>query len=299
MKYGLVLEGGSRKGIYTAGILDVFMENELRFDYIIGVSAGAHAALNYVTGQKGRLKQVLSPEPIRQRTHKNGALWRDGILKEMHFMIYKYSFDRKNPFNFKKFFDSDIQCEIAATCADTGRPVYFCDQEEHSHENRHMIMKIRRNRLLLDHVCASCSLPILFPPLKIGNMTYADGCVTDSVPFERAFEQGCDKLVVITTQEPWDGPTDFKKWDLLLSPMYKRKWPNLYTALMKRYENYCKQEEKLKKFEDEGKVLVFRPREVLCSLFENSADKINESYDYGRRSANNRLEEVKKFLGIQ
>ncbi|MBQ8013293.1 MAG: patatin family protein [Treponema sp.] len=298
MKYGLVLEGGSRKGLYTAGILDVFMENSLHFDYIIGVSAGAHAALNYVTGQHGRLKQVLSPESIRQKTHKNGALWRDGILKEMHFMIYKYSFDRKNPFDFKKFFESDIQCEIAATCADTGRPVYFCDQETQYHEKGLMLKKIRRNRLLLDHICASCSLPILFPPLKIGNMTYADGCVSDSVPFERAFDQGCDKLVVITTQEPWDGPTDFKKWDLILSPMYKRKWPNLYTALMNRYENYCRQEERLKKVESEGKALVFRPREVLCSLFENSAEKINDSYNYGRRSANDRLDEVKKFLGV-
>ena len=298
MKYGLVLEGGSRKGLYTAGILDVFMENELRFDYVIGVSAGAHAALNYVTGQKGRLKQVLSPESIRMKTHKNGALWRDGILKEMHFMIYKYSFDRKNPFKFNEFFNSDIKCEIAATCADTGRPIYFCDQEEHAHEKEMMLTKIRRNRLLLDHVCASCSLPILFPPLKIGRLTYADGCVTDSVPFDRAFDQGCDKLVVITTQEPWDGPTDFKKWDLLLSPMYKRKWPNLYKALMNRYENYCKQDERLKQLEEEGKVLVFRPREVLCALFENSAEKIDESYDYGCRSANNRLEEVKKFLGV-
>ena len=67
---------------------------------------------------------------------------------------------------------------------------------------------------------------------------------------------------------------------------------------MNRYENYCHQEERLKTVEQEGKALVFRPREVLCSLFENSAEKINESYEYGRRSANDRLEEVKKFLGI-
>ncbi|MBQ7159933.1 MAG: patatin family protein [Treponema sp.] len=298
MKYGLVLEGGSRKGLYTAGILDVFMEQGFHFDYIIGVSAGSHAALNYVTGQKGRLKQVLSPESIRQKTHKNGALWRDGILKEMHFMIYKYSFDRKNPFDFKKFFTSDVQCEIGATCADTGIPVYWCDQESAVAKKKLPISRIRRNRLLLDHVCASCSLPILFPPVKIGDKHYADGCVTDSVPFERAFEQGCDKLVVITTQEPWDGPTDFKKWDLLLSPMYKRKWPNLYNALMTRYENYCKQEKRLAELEQEGKALVFHPVEVLCGLFENSAEKINESYDYGVRSANARLKEVKKFLGI-
>ncbi|MCR4822541.1 MAG: hypothetical protein K5873_06680, partial [Treponema sp.] len=140
--------------------------------------------------------------------------------------------------------------------------------------------------------------PILFPPVKIGDLHFADGCVSDSVPFDRAYEQGCDKLVVITTQEPWDGPTDFKKWDLILAPMYKRKWPNLYDSLMNRYENYCKQEERLKELEKAGKALVFRPVEVLCSLFENSAEKINESYNYGRRSADDRLDEVKKFLGL-
>lgn len=297
VKYGLILEGGSRKGLFTAGILDVFLENRFHFDYVVGVSAGAHAALNYVTEQKGRLKQVLSPESIRQRTHKNGALWRDGILKEMHFMIYKYSFDRKNPFDFKKFFSSPVRCEIVATCADTGQTVYWCDQDD-SADKKLLIQKIRRNRLLCDHVCASCSLPILFPPVKIGDMFYADGCVTDSVPFERAFEQGCDKVVVITTQEPWDGPTDFKKWDIMLSPMYKKKYPNLYRALMSRYENYCRQEARLKELEDTGRALVFHPVEVLCGLFENSAEKINESYNYGVRSAQARLKEVKKFLGL-
>lgn len=297
MKYGLVLEGGSRKGLFTAGILDVFLENGFHFDYIVGVSAGAHAALNYVTEQKGRLKQVLTPESIRLRTHRNGSLWRDGILKQMHFMIYKYSFDRRNPFNFKKFFSSDVQCEIVATCADTGRTVYWCDQDAHA-KRPSRIASIRRNRLLLDHVCASCSLPILFPPVKIGDLFYADGCVTDSVPFDRALEQGCDRLIVITTQEPWDGPTDFKKWDLMLAPMYKKKYPNLYRALMDRYEDYCRQEARLKALEDAGTALVFHPVEVLCSLFENSAEKIDESYNYGVRSANARLKEVKKFLGL-
>jgi predicted patatin/cPLA2 family phospholipase len=213
-------------------------------------------------------------------------------------MIYKYSFDRKNPFDFKKFFSSDVRCEIGATCADTGRPVYWCDQEAEMAKRKLPIGKIRRNRLLLDHVCASCSLPILFPPIKIGDKYYADGCVTDSVPFDRAFEQGCDKLVVITTQEPWDGPTDFKKWDLLLSPMYKRKFPNLYNALMNRFEEYSRQEKRLAELEQAGKALVFHPVEVLCGLFENSAEKINESYDYGVRSANARMKEVKKFLGL-
>ncbi len=294
MKYGLVLEGGSRKGLYTAGILDVFLESGIHFDYIIGVSAGAHAALNYVTEQKGRLKQVLSPESIRQKTHKNGALYRDGILKEMHFMIYKYSFDRKNPFNFRKFFASDVECEIAATCAETGLPVYFCDQDHSIHRNP--IAQIRRNRLLLDHVCASCSLPLLFPILKVGDKHYADGCLTDSVPFERALERGCDKVVVITTQEPWDGPTDFKKMKLVLSPLYRRKWPNLYQAMMNRYDNYCAMENRLRNLESNGKALVFRPSEVLCDLFENSAEKIDAAYNYGMRSASERLEEVKKFL---
>ncbi|MBP5284474.1 MAG: hypothetical protein J6Y93_07420, partial [Treponema sp.] len=138
--------------------------------------------------------------------------------------------------------------------------------------------------------------PLLFPILKVGDKHYADGCLTDSVPFERALERGCDKVVVITTQEPWDGPTDFKKMKLVLTPLYRRNWPKLYQAMMNRYDNYCAMENRLRNLESNGKALVFRPSEVLCDLFENSAEKIDAAYNYGMRSASERLDEVKKFL---
>ncbi len=283
MKYGLVLEGGSRKGLYTAGIIDAFLDNNIQFDYVIGVSAGAHALMNYITEQHGRTKRVLTPHTIRRDGGGNFILLRDGIRKALHEMVYEYPFCKSDPFNFEKFFSSSIEYEFAMTCVETGRPAYFSERSD--------------KKRLLDYVCASCSLPLLFSIVDIDGIHYADGCISDSVPFERAFEKGCDKVVVISTQEPWDGPVDFKKMRGVLYPLYKSSHPNLYRALMRRFDDYNKMLKRLENAEAKGRAFVYRPTEVLCDLFETDAKKIDASYSYGYRSAKENMKAMKAFLG--
>ncbi len=283
MKCGLVLEGGSRKGLFTAGIIDAFLDNNVHFDYVIGVSAGAHAAINFITEQHGRTRRVLTPRTVRRDGGGSFILVRDGIRKALHEMVYEYQYSKSDPFNFKKLFSSPIEYEFAMTCVETGRPAYFTERQD--------------EKRLLDYMCASCSLPVLFSIVDIDGIHYADGCITDSVPFERAFEKGCEKVVVISTQEPWDGPVDFKKMRGVLYPLYKFSHPNLYRALMNRFDNYNKMLARLESAEAKGKAFVFRPTEVLCDLFETDAKKIDSSYSYGYRYAKEQMKSMKEFLG--
>lgn len=282
MKLGLVLEGGSRKVIFTAGVIDALMEQEIEFQYVIGVSAGAHAALNYVTGQKYRLNRVLRPSAVRkgQRAH----ILLDGIKAELKNMCYDYSYGL-DPFDFKKFFTTEKECEIAMTCAESGEIEF---KSERADEKR-----------LLDCLSASCALPMLFNPVEIDGKHYFDGCVTDSIPFDRAFEKGCDKVLVVSTKVPGDEPIDFKKFKMLLAPMYEQSFPNFYNANLTRFENYGKQLEEMAAYEAAGKLLVLKPEHELCGLFETKPSMMDMTYHHGYMYTKKRMDELKAFLEIK
>lgn len=282
MKYGLVLEGGSRKGMFTAGVLDNIMDAGIKFQYVNGVSAGAHAAINYVSGQSRRLKEVLCPSAIREG--RRAHLIADGIQSEFHKMTYEYSYG-VYPFDFNKYFNSDIEVEIGMTCCETGKAEFHNERES---EER-----------LLNYVSASCSLPMLFPEKEIDGKHFVDGCVSDSIPFDRAFEMGCDKVFIISTKVPGDAPVDFKKMQIVLSAKFEKKYPALYESLMNRYDTYQRQWAELLELEEQGKILMFKPTKPLCSLFETSSEKLFDSYNHGFTYAKERMGELKKFLDLE
>lgn len=279
MKCGIVFEGGSRKGMFTAGVVDVLLEENIKFQYASGVSAGAHAAMNYVSGQKGRLKEVLVPSKIRENKKANNI--RDGIYKEYHIMNYEYAYDKKNPFDFATFFNSDIECEFGTTCAETGKIVFFSEKSD-------------KNRLL-NYAAASCALPMLFPLVEIDGKHYCDGCITDSIPYDRALEK-CDKVVIVSTKKEGVAPHDFRKIKFILSPKFQRKYPELYKALLNRYDVYEKQLAQAEKLEKEGKVLIIRPDTMCCSTFETKPEKLKEGYEHGIEVAHRELEKIKNFI---
>ena len=280
MKVGLVLEGGSRKCLFSAGVLDAIMEENIKFSYVAGVSGGAHGALNFLSAQKGRLHKLLYPSKAREGKRAHRVF--DGIRKEFHIMTYEYSYDKKDPFDFKKFFDSDIECEIGMTCAESGKI------EFHSEKND--------EKRLLDLVGASCSLPLLFPLARVNGKHYADGCISDSIPYDRAFEKKCDKVFVISTKVPGDQATDFSKYKVILLPLYKKRFPKYYELLMARYKIYKAQFAEMEKLQSEGKVLIFKPEIPLCDLFETKVPRLESSYRHGYEYAKKRMDELKKFM---
>jgi len=280
LKIGLVLEGGSRQTIFSAGVLDTMLDEKIEFPYIGGVSAGGHAAMNYVTKQKGRLRHIIMPTKLQQGKKKAHRIL-DGIHKESRALHYGAAYGHI-PFDFESFFASPVECEFTLTCCETGRPVYM---SEHQDQKR-----------LLDIVNASCSVPMLFPVAQIGDKHYVDGCVTDPIPYRRAFEMGCDKVVAISTHYPGESVSDFRKYSAVLNPMFKRKYLDLFRALMVRYRRYQRMFKDLERLEKEGKVFLMRPEIDLCDLFETDLDKLNASYFHGCDYARRKMNALKAFL---
>lgn len=279
MKVGLVFEGGSRKCMFNAGVIDYFIDDGIEFPYVCGVSGGAHSAINYVTKQRGRLRYVLTPSRLRAGHRAHVIL--DGIQNEYNNMCGE-SFYGGYPFDFQKLFNSPVEYEFGMTEAESGETVYM---SERNSEER-----------LLAMMRGTCALPMLFPLAEIDGKHYGDGCVTYSIPFDRPFANGCDRTLVVSTKAPGDKPSDFRKEKAILSPLYEKKFPKLYDALMNRYDNYFKQMEEMERLVKEGKVYVLRPEKDLCWVFSKSQDKLDDTYIHGYKTAVKYRNEIKDFI---
>ena len=213
MKCGLVLEGGARRGLFTAGVLDRLYEFGVDFPYIAGVSAGAQAAINYVSRQPGRSRFMMTPNS----EEKTPILpLHDVLERELHKVTYDYSY-KQFPFDFTSYFASETECELVATDCATGEAAYFSERKD--------------EKRLLDALCASCSLPAIFPRAIVDGHEYVDGSIADSVPFERAMEKGCDRVLIVLTKPADEPATDYRKMRILLSKLFEQDCPELFDAL--------------------------------------------------------------------
>lgn len=279
MKCGLILEGGARRGIFTAGILDRFLECGIEFPYVAGVSAGAQAAVCYVAGQKERAKFMMLPPKGDDRVSLLPL--HDVMTRELRKIIVEYSYDQF-PLDFGTYFSSPVQCEIVATDCKTGGAVYFSEKEN---EER-----------LLKCLLASCSLPAVFERVEIDGGEYLDGSIADSVPYERAFDAGCDKAVVILTKPVEETPTDYRKMRIVLSKLFEQNYPQLFSAMMGRYDRYAESSERMYRLEKEGRLMVIRPEKTYVKAFDTDLEKLEEAYQIGRKCADEKMAEIRAFI---
>ena len=221
--------------------------------------------------------------PTRLQKGEKWASKYIGIQKEFHALNY-LSADGEIPFDFEAYRNSRTECEIGMTCCETGRAEFKSEKND--------------KKRLLDLISASCALPMIFPLATLDGKHYADGCITVPIPFERAFEKGCDKVVAISTHYPNESVTDFRKYRAILNPLYKRAYPEFFRALMVRFKRYQKMFLQMEKYEKEGKLFLIRPLIDLCDLFETDMDKMNQSYEHGVEMAKNQMENLKAFLEI-
>ena len=282
MKTGLVLEGGACRGVFTTGVLDVFMDRGQTFDYCIGVSAGAGNAMNYKSRQRGRVISMLTDDHMPDYFGLSQAK-KSGKLLDLDLLYDKFSFESDQPFDFAEYYDKPMECEYVVSNCGTGQADYLRE-------------KVYRKRLV-NIVKASSSMPGICAPVSLDGQYYLDGGIADPMPVEHALEQGCDKVVLVMTKPASNlHPTDYSRLRVLMYRMYGRRFPEFFECMMSRIPRYFGQLDKILELEKEGKVFLIRPEECNIRGLEKDKEKMREYYRHGMACAEKNWDEMQKFL---
>ena len=278
---GLVVEGGASRTAYSCGVMEALMEQNIRADYFIGVSAGIAFGVSYCSGQKDRNRKLINDYYVTSK-YSGVHHMLDPHNKSFFNLDYDFS-DIPNKhlfFDYKAFADYPGKCISVLTDLETGKAVY---------------PDMPRDDKDFKHLRASCALPLLFPPIEIGGRKYMDGGIADSIPFHQALDEGCDKVIVILTRQRGYVKADEKAQRLILHAF--REYPEFCELIKTRAERYNKQLEELTKLRNEGKVFVFYPKkELLVSRTEKDIAKLNRLYDYGYRHGMWAEDRLKEYL---
>ncbi|MDO4621582.1 MAG: patatin family protein [Eubacteriales bacterium] len=278
---GLVLEGGGMRGIFTGGVLDYIMEQELQFGYVAGVSAGACNAMDYLSMQIGRTRDSIAIEdPNYRYIHPDPYHMLRGKGFDMEMLCGVLPWEYK-PFDFETYFQSETVCDLVATNVLTGEAEYLDERQD---EKR--LMKICE---------ASCSLPIINQMVELDGKLYVDGGVADSVPLKRALDQGYRKIVLVLTRNKGYR----KKEESIANRLYKRKYkqyPELVKALVTRNARYNRLMDQIDALEEEGRIFVIRPEGEVVSRIESDNEALLAFYEQGYRVMQNHYTEMLAYL---
>lgn len=278
---GLVLEGGGMRGLYTAGVLDYFIDKGIYFKNCYGVSAGATQGCSYVSKQKERAYRIFT-KYIQDKRYASLT----NLLKEGNYFGKDFSLktipDELEPYDYDTFKNSGINFYAVATNCKTGLPEY---------------LKINdmRNEVDMDKVWASCSLPLLSKNVHIEGEEYLDGGVSDSIPVVKAIKDGNKKVVLILTR---DGSYRKKPNKLISIIKLKYKdYPKFVKVMEKRHSIYNKTLKRIEKLEKAGKIFVIRPNSVVkIGRLEKDVEKMKELYNAGYREAQESFDSLMKYL---
>ena len=282
MKIGLVLEGGALRTIFSSGVCDGFLEGKFMPDYVVGVSAGIAYGVSYISRQKGRNLEIL----LRYANDKR-YMGKRNLLKPGNHCYFGLDFTYRTipeelvPFDYETFAAFPGGVEAVVTNLETGGAEYF------------PVPPGRDEEKLLQ---ATCAMPLLFPIYHINGIPCLDGGAADAIPYRRALEQGCDRLIVVLTRE-----RSYLRQPERLQPLIDlryHKYPKFCETMRRRAETYnaCRQE--LFRLEREGKALLFAPEDTQgFSRTERDVKKIRALWQAGYDQALSRMEEVKRFAG--
>ncbi|MBR6543224.1 MAG: patatin family protein [Anaerotignum sp.] len=281
MKIGLVLEGGANRGIFTSGVMDYLMEQGVTFQYAIGTSAGAGNVLNFLAGQKGRARDLTVAVDKRYRYFGWDILLKTGHFFDMENVFWKIPTE-VNLFDFDTYFANSTEREFTATNCLTGEPAYLRDK---GNDRKHL-MTIGQ---------ASSALPGATHEVFVDGIPHADGGVADSISVRRAFEMGCDKVVVVETRR-----REFRmkpsKSTKFLAKRNEKKYPKFAEAMLTRPERYNETLDFIHQMEAEGKVLSIRPEMQEVKRLEKDYHKLMKFYHHGYQQAKKIYPELMKFM---
>ena len=275
----LVLEGGAMRGIFTAGVIDVLMENQITFPACVGVSAGAAFGCNIKSKQPGRVLRYNLAYCKDPRYCSFRSLLKTGDMFGADF-CYRAIPDELDPFDKETFDQNPMLFYLVATDAETGKAHY---QRVDSVDD-----------YCYEWIRASASMPLVSRIVELNGHKYLDGGVADSIPL--AFmERYYPKNIVVLTR-----PRDYEKKPASLMWLQKRSlkhYPAMLDAVRNRHIMYNRQRDYVFAQEKAGKALVICPEQPLSiGRIEHKAEKIQETYDLGRQAAERRLDDIKRFI---
>ena len=268
-KIGLVLEGGGHRGIYTAGVLDIFAENKISFDGVMGVSAGCVHGASFLSGQIGRSIRYTTKYCDNSNYMGIGSLITTGNFFNEKFCYYDLP-ETLDPFDNDSFDKNQTQFFAVCTDVKTGSAIY------------HECETLKGEKI--KWLQASASMPLVSKVIKIDDNLLLDGGIADSIPIKKMQELGFEKNIVILTQE-----AGYRKNPNSLLPIIKlvyKKYPKLIEAIENRHIIYNQQLEFLEEQEKLGNVIIIRPSEKpTASRTEKDKEKILETYNLGKKDA--------------
>jgi len=278
MKTCLVLEGGALRGIYTAGVLDELIKDNIKIDAIIGVSMGSLVGVNYLSNQPGRAIRYNKKYSRDRRYMGLFPLLKEGNIVSKDFAYYQIP-EELDKFDYKTYNISKIKFYCTVTNVDTGKAEYI---------------EIKDCKKDIEYLRAGSSMPGVSKIVKIKSNNYLDGGIADSIPVRKAIELGYDKIIVVETR-PIEYRKKYKKINTL-NHKY-RKYPNFLDTLQNRNYKYNAEKEEIIALENLGRIFVVRPSRIVpIKRIEKNPKIIQEQYDLGRRDYIIRRDELFKYL---
>lgn len=278
MKKGLILEGGAMRGMFSAGVMDVMMENGITFDGAVGVSAGAAFGCNYKSGQNGRVIRYNTRFCRDKRYCGIRSLIKTGDLYSADF-CYGEVPEKLDIFDLEAYENNPMEFYVVCTDIESGKPVYhkYTGWDDHG----------------FDWIRASASLPLVARIVEIDGRKLLDGGMTDSIPLKFFESMGYDKNVVILTQ-----PDGYRKEQTKTLPLIKRcyrKYPNLIKAIAERHIMYNAE---LDYISQKGKdIFLIQPQNpLMIGRVEKNPEKLRQVYEIGRKEAERNMESLMKYL---
>ena len=280
MSIGLVLEGGAMRGLYTAGVLDVFLDNNIKVDGIIGVSAGVLFGVNYLSKQKGRGIRYNKKFAKDKRYMGMRSFLTTGNIVNKDFAYYEIP-TKLDIFDEETFEKSDTDFWATVTNIETGEAEYI---------------KLEKPIDQMEVLRATSAMPLVSKIVEWDNKKYLDGGVSDSIPVEKCKSMGYDKIIVVLTRT-----IEYrkKKANSLLAKVKYKKYPKLVRTIENRYKKYNETVEKIIDMENKKEIFVIRPsKDLKIKRIEKDVDKLQAMYDLGVSDCKKQLEKLKEYINL-
>lgn len=276
---GLVLEGGTFRGTFSAGFMDGLIEAGVKFPYVTGVSAGISNAASYVSGQFGRNIEIFEKYRNDKRYIGAGNYRKCKSYFGLDF-VYDEIPNSLIPFDYESFRGSDTRFMVGVTNALTGRTEFLDGKGD---TDKWVYLR------------ASCAIPGYFPAIEIGGVPYYDGGIGCPICIKPAIRDGCSRNVILLTQ-PEGYIKKCGKGNIAMSQVIRRKYPAMEMALLTRHRLYNRQVAFCEELGRRGKALIFRPKEKLDS-FQRDTAVLRQYWQEGYDMCLENIDMIKEFMG--